>query len=430
MSTARAAALKLLTAVTDKGRALDDAWAEDLKDGALTGLDTRDRAFARALVATTLRRLGQIDAILDAKLNRPLPDKAVRTRNILRTGIAQTVFLRTADHAAVNEAVGMAAGARQSLKHKDMVNAILRAAAREAATLAESGDWERANTPDWLWESWTRAYGEDTARAIARAHLADPPLDLTVRADPETWGPRLEAMLLPTGTLRRGLTDVTTLPGFEEGAWWVQDAAAALPVTLLGAVNGQSVIDLCAAPGGKTAQLAAKGAQVIAIDRSKTRLTRVTGNLARLGLTADLVCADATQWRPQQPADAVLLDAPCSATGTIRRHPDVAHLKSPEDVAALAALQTRLLDQVPAMLKPGGVMVYCTCSLQPEEGPDQIAAFLERTPGWTIEPVRSDEIGGLAEAITPDGTLRTLPCHWPESGGLDGFFAARLRAPA
>jgi 16S rRNA (cytosine967-C5)-methyltransferase len=289
-------------------------------------------------------------------------------------------------------------------------------------------DGPRLNTPDWLWSAWTAAYGENTARRIAEAHLAEPPLDVTVRGEAGSWAARLEAEVLPTGSLRRragGL--VTELPGYADGAWWIQDAAAALPARLLGDVNGKRVIDLCAAPGGKTAQLAAAGATVIAVEQSGSRRERLAENLARLKLEAELVAADAAVWRPGAPADAVLLDAPCSATGTIRRHPDLPWMKAPRGFPALVAAQDRLLANAAEMVKPGGVLVYAVCSLEPEEGPARIARFLGAHPDTALEPVSPAEIGGCAEFVAADGTVRTLPCHWPEQGGLDGFYIARLR---
>ncbi len=422
--SARAAALFLFTGVIRKARPLDDVWAEQMRDGPLGKLEPRDRAFARALTATALRRLGQVDAILGDLVER-LPEPA-RVTDILRLGLTQTIFLGIAPHAAVGESVTLAADHHQTRRYKGLVNAVLRRASERAAALAQAGDAERLNTPPWLWESWCAAYGEETTRAIARQHLNDPPLDITVKEAPRQWAARLDGTLLPQNTVRRALTDVTALPGFEAGAWWVQDAAAALPVALLGAVDGQCVIDLCAAPGGKTAQLAAQGAQVTAVDRSAGRLARVRSNLDRLALNADLITADATAWRPETPAPAILLDAPCSATGTIRRHPDVAYLKTPEDVSTLAGLQSRLLDAAREMLAPGGRLVYCTCSLQPEEGPDQIAAALTRHPDLRLDPIAGEEIGGLHEALTPEGAVRTLPAQWSDQGGLDGFFIARL----
>jgi 16S rRNA (cytosine967-C5)-methyltransferase len=297
-------------------------------------------------------------------------------------------------------------------------------------------DAARLNTPDWLWHSWTAAYGEPRARAIAAAVASEPPLDISVKADaPEevrVWAERLEAEVLPTGSLRRALANVATLPGYAEGAWWVQDAAAAIPATLLGlpdaSLAGVQVIDLCAAPGGKTAQLAARGARVTAVDLSPARMRRLRENLARLGLAAETVVADAATWRPAAPADAVLLDAPCSATGTLRRRPDVAWLKGPEDVTKLAAVQDRLLRAALTMLRPGGTLVYCTCSLEPEEGEARIAALLAGGAAASLAPIAAAEVGGLAELVAPDGTLRTLPCQLAERGGLDGFYVARLVA--
>lgn len=314
---------------------------------------------------------------------------------------------------------------------------MLRRVAREGAGLIAAQDAPRLNTPGWLWQSWSRTYGSATCRRIAEAHLEEPPLDLTARADPSAVAERLGAELLSTGTVRLRTREgpVTALPGFERGEWWVQDAAAALPVTLLGEVRGRHVIDLCAAPGGKTAQLAAGGALVTAVDRAPNRIARLRENLARLGLSAWTVIADATQWRPDEPADAVLLDAPCSATGTIRRHPDVAWIKRPEDVEALAALQRRLLTAAAEMVRPGGVLVYCACSLQPEEGPDH-AAWMTRAQGpLQLEPVTSEPAGGMAgttlaslpAALTSDGQLRTFPFFLSRSGGMDGFYAVRMR---
>jgi 16S rRNA (cytosine967-C5)-methyltransferase len=289
-------------------------------------------------------------------------------------------------------------------------------------------DAARLNAPDWLYDSWTAAYGGADAHAIAEAHLERAALDITVARDAEGWAEKLGAELLPTGSLR--LTsggDITELAGFNEGGWWVQDAAAALPARLLGDVRGKTVIDLCAAPGGKTAQLAAAGALVTAVDLSTRRLARLEENLARLALSATQVTANAAEWRPDNLADAVLLDAPCSGTGTIRRHPDIARTKRPDDVTRLAALQARLLDNALAMVKPGGLIVYAACSLQPEEGTAQTKALLACRRDVEVVPVTADEIGGDAAMIDRQGALRTLPFHWQLRGGVDGFYAVRLR---
>lgn len=423
----RAIALDLLQAVLHRRRPFDEALA-DHPD--LPRLAPRDRGFVRLLTATTLRRLGQIDRVLDRCLERPLPRRAGATRDLLRLGACQLLFLRTAPHAAVDSAVTLAAARGGEAGFKGLINAVLRRIGREGdAILAEVGDG-RANTPDWLWRSWSAAYGEETATAIAAAHLEEPPLDITVKADPDQWAERLDAVLLPTGSLRRPAAagPIEELPGFAEGAWWVQDAAAALPARFLGPVAGRRVIDLCAAPGGKTAQLAAAGARVVAVDRSAKRLERLTENLARLDLDGvETVAADAALWRPAEPADAVLLDAPCTATGTIRRHPDVPWLKGPKDLEKLVPLQDRLLTAAVAMTAAGGTLVYCVCSLQPEEGPERIAALLASGAPVERMPIAPDEVGGLVELLTPQGELRSLPCHLADRGGLAGFYAARLR---
>jgi 16S rRNA (cytosine967-C5)-methyltransferase len=320
------------------------------------------------------------------------------------------------------------AQARGHGPHKKLANAVLRRVAREGRAIADAQDAARLNTPDWLWQSWAAAYGEATCRQIAEAHLSEAPLDITVKENVEAWAEKLGARVLPTGSLRRKAGGrVADLPGFKDGAWWVQDAASALPVKLLGDVKGKTVIDLCAAPGGKTAQLAAAGARVTAVDRSEKRLVRLRENLDRLGLTAELVCADATEWKPVEMADAALVDAPCSSTGAIRRHPDVARLKAPGDVIKLAGVQDRLLAAALDQVRPGGLIVYSSCSLQPEEGPDRIAALLDAGRPVTRVDVAPGDIGGLKEVISADGDLRCLPCHLGDLGGMDGFYAARLK---
>jgi 16S rRNA (cytosine967-C5)-methyltransferase len=419
---ARRVALDLLEAVLARGQPLDQAQAGHRH---FPALDPRDRGFARLLATAVLRRRGEIDARLETLLKKPLPDSATRARNALRLGAAQLLFLETPPHAAVHQTVALFGG-RQLARYRGLANAVLR---RLADTRAPgTPEATRLNTPDWLWDAWSTAYGDEVAQAIAAAHLTEAPLDITAARDPEIWRKKLEAELLPNGTLRRAAGgDPTTLPGFAEGAWWVQDAAAALPVRLLAARPGETVIDLCAAPGGKTAQLAVAGAAVTAVERAPARLKRMRGNLDRLGLDATLVAADACGWRPDDPADAVLLDAPCSATGTIRRHPDIAWLKTPDDVVRLTALQDRLLRAAVDMLRPGGRLVYATCSLQPEEGPGRIAALLATGAPVAPDPVTPEELPGLEDAILPDGAVRTLPCQWTARGGLDGFYIARLR---
>ena len=424
MTDARAIALDLLEAVLGRKQPLDEALAASRL---LAGLESRDRAFTRLLVATVLRRLGQIDAAIDARLERPLPAKHAAVRNILRLGTAQLGFLGMAPHAAVNTSVELAQ-ARRLGGFKGLVNAVLRRLGEAGALPA--GDPKHLNVADWLWQSWRAAYGERGAAAVAAANLRQAPLDISLKDPGATalWAERLEAEILPTGSLRREAGgDVAALPGFAEGEWWVQDAAAALPVRMLGDVSGLLVADLCAAPGGKTAQLAAAGARVTAVDISGKRLERLSQNLARLGLVAETIVADAVKWRPETPLDAVLLDAPCTATGTLRRHPDIAWNKQPADLARLASLQDRLLAAALAMVKPGGLVVYATCSLQPEECEQRIAGLLESAANVERVAIAANEVPGLEDTVTAPGDLRTLPCHWAERGGLDGFFAARLR---
>ena len=421
--TARDVALELIGAVLRRKRPLDDAIEES---AAMHQLSGRDRAFARLLVATVLRRLGQIDALIAQCLNIPLAPRAMLVQDILRLGVAQLLFLRTPPHAAVATSVDLAQS-RGFVSHKGLVNAVLRRLSIEGRERIETQDAPRLNTPDWLWQSWSRAYGEPTARAVATAHLKEAPLDLSLRNDTETWRAALEGVLLPTGTLRRAAGGaLATLPGYAEGAWWVQDAAAALPARLFGDVTGHDVIDLCAAPGGKTAQLATAGARVTAVDRSPRRLERLVANLRRLDLAVEAVGADALTWRPPRPAEAVLLDAPCSTTGAIRRHPDVPHLKSPEDVARLSMVQENLLLAAIDMLRPGGTLVYCTCSLESAEGPERIESLLHSGAPVVRIGIEADEIGAESEWITPAGDLRTLPCHFHAYDGIDGFYCARL----
>jgi 16S rRNA (cytosine967-C5)-methyltransferase len=420
-ASARLIALDVLDRVLGEARPLDETFAAHPQ---LAPLEARDRAFARLLVTTVLRRLGQIDALLD-QFMRARP-KAIRVHNLLRLGAAQLLFLDTPAHAAVAETVALASAPHGYAK--GLVNAVLRRIAREGKEHLAGQDAARLNTPDWLWRSWCATYGEPVARTVAEAHLAEPPLDLSVKSDPAGWAARLGGERLYGNTVRRPAGGaIEDLPGYDAGAWWVQDAAAAVPARLLGDVHALSVIDLCAAPGGKTAQLAAAGADVIAVELSDRRAARLRANLQRLQLDAQIEVADALAWRPPRPASYVLLDAPCSATGTIRRHPDIAWHKASADVTRMAELQAGLLEAAVDMLEPGGILVYASCSLQPEEGPQVVEQALATGLPLARLPVEARELDGLPVDLTREGDVRTLPCHLAGRGGLDGFFIARLR---
>ena len=433
---ARLAAASIVEGVLRQRRGLDELLDEAHAGGSvLAALEERDRALARALVGIVLRRLGTLRHLIGLFVERGLPANAPRVETALLLGAAQILFLDVPDHAAVDLSVRLAQSDKAASHFAGLVNAVLRRVAREGKERLATFDAPVFDTPEWLYLRWSKTYGAATAHDIAAANAREPALDVTVKSDAPAWAEKLGGRVLPTGTVRAvAHGTVTALPGFAEGAWWVQDAAAALPVRLLGGIAGLRIADLCAAPGGKTAQLAAAGAKVTAIDRSATRLKRVADNLARLSLDAALLCADVEKWTPDEPFDAVLLDAPCSATGTIRRHPDVPWLKREVDIASLAAMQRRLLDRAVAFTKPGGTIVYCTCSLEPEEGEGVIAGLLERDAGVRRLPVTAGDVSGQSQLITPDGDLRTLPCHLPDAdsryGGLDGFYAARLEKPA
>lgn len=422
---ARRAALTVLSSVLRRRRALDVAAEAALGRGKLP---LRDAAFARAIMGETLRRYGQLEELLRHFMVRtPPPHRAGSTLEILLAGACELVFLGVAPHAAVDAANRLAQADPQAVHFKALINAVLRRVASEGARIAEAQDAPRLNTPDWLWARWSAAYGEPTTRNIAAAHLVEPALDLVLK-DAEDVPEFPSAVLLASDVVRlRNAGAVEALPGYSAGKWWVQDVAASLPARLLGDVAGREVVDLCAAPGGKTAQLASQGARVTAVDISKARLGRVNENLARLKLAAKLVTADIRDWRPERPASFVLLDAPCSSTGTIRHNPDLPWIKSPADVTASAALQAEMLDAAAEMTAPGGLLVYAVCSLEREEGIEQIESFLARHGDFRRMPLAANDAFGDAALISPEGDLRTLPCHWAEKGGMDAFYATRLQ---
>lgn len=427
-SGARAYALELLEDILRRKRPLEEAFIH--KKG-LNTLAERDRQFVRLLVSTTLRHLGEIDHAIAQYLEIPLAARAYQVKDILRLGAAQSLFLNTPAYAVVDTMVSLAGQNRQSKAFKGLVNAILRKIASEKEILLAAQPKGAVSLPDWLWQSWARTYGIDRAKAIALAHLHEPPLDISVKADPEIWAERLNATLLPTGTLRflhkeNIPSRIEDLPFFRDGAWWVQDFAASLPVKLAGSLKGKKALDLCASPGGKSAQLAAGGAEVLALERARGRMERLKQNMIRLKLSVQFDLADAVFWSGPQDYDLVLLDAPCSATGTIRRHPDVAWVKEQKEIPSLVKSQAQLLKAAYRHLRPGGMLIYCVCSLQPEEGEVQIARFLEQHSDMVRLALRPEELPGLLPAITPQGDMRTMPSFLSEWGGMDGFFASRL----
>ncbi len=426
---ARRAALTLLETVLVQKQPLDAALENSDK---FRALPQRDRGFVRMLVATTLRRLGQIDDLIERNLDRPGSLRNRTIANILRLGVTQIVFMEVPDHASVDTSVRLVEMAGME-GQKGFANAVLRNITRTYKELVPRQDEARINTPEWLLKIWIKDYDLRLAAEIATANLAEAPLDITVK-DPGSknfWGNALKASELSTGTLRRaGGGPVQELEGYDSGAWWVQDAAAALPAKLFGPLEGKHVIDLCAAPGGKTVQMAAMGAFVTALDRSAQRLKRLEENLARLGLAdkVEIAAADASQWQPAdgQAPQRILLDAPCTATGTIRRHPDILHLKTAQDMESLTAVQARLLDNAADILGVGGLLIYCTCSLQRAEGEDQIERLLAARPDMQRVPIAAAEVGNYTELVDANGDLRILPFHLAPHGGMDGFYAARL----
>ena len=431
---ARRIAADIVDGVLHRRIALDEQLSGKGAHPGLATLPDRDRALMRRLTATALRRLGTLRHLLLGFLDKGFPGDAPRAETILLIGAAQILWLDVPDHAAVDLSVRLAQADRRAARYAGLVNAVLRRVAQARDTVL--ADDVPRDTPPWLFARWVKNYGKEAARAIAQANGHEPALDLTVKENAQSWAEHVHGRVLPTGTVRTlAHGAITLLPGFVEGAWWVQDAAASIPAQLFGDVRGLDVCDLCAAPGGKTAQLANAGAHVTAVDRSPGRLSRVAENFTRLKLTAETVAADALEWKPDRQFDAVLLDAPCTSTGTIRRHPDVPWLKSETDLGVLASLQQRLLDHAVDLVKPGGTLVYCVCSLEPEEGEDQIAALLARDPRVTRSAIAPGEVFGHAEFLKDDGSLRTLPSYLPDSdplwAGLDGFYAARLvRQPA
>lgn len=395
-------------------------------------LDPRDRAFVRLIAATTFRRDGQLKAVFKPLIRKEPP---AFIRAALETAAAQILFLGTPPHAAVGETVGMLKSTKATRGFANLANAVLRKVVEEGPKLAGM-EAPRANIPGWIRGAWERNYGRAAVRKSSLQLIKDPPLDLTLKdsTDDNTkkWAETLGAAVIMPGTVRlSSIGNVAELEGYSEGDWWAQDVAATLPVRALekalGDLTGKSALDLCAAPGGKTMQLAAQGAKVTAVDKSESRLARVHENMARVKLDAEIVCADALEWETDKTFDVVLLDAPCTATGTFRRHPDVLHNRTPKTLSQLVKLQDRLLPKAASLVAPGGYLVFATCSLQPEEGEPRIAKFLENAPEFRRIPGIS--LSGLEapDIVNENGSLRTLPHYLEEAGGMDGFFISVMQ---
>ena len=420
----RLLAAQLLRRCLDRRVTVDDAVSSSSEAQEFA---PRDRALLSTLLLTGFRHKGEIDAILAGLVDKPLPRKSGMARDILVLGVTQLLFLGMAPHAVIDLAVRSAKADRNALHFSGLINAVLRKVAARGAELRDGLDAPRLNTPDWLWSRWVKSYGEDTARQIAQSHANRPGLDLSFRQTAENWQEALGGTVLPNGQLRldTGHVPVPELAGYAEGAWWVQDAAATIPARLLGDVGGKAVLDLCAAPGGKTLQLAAMGAKVTAVDLSEARLRRLQENLERTGLTATTVALDVLSPELSGSWDAVLLDAPCSATGTIRRHPELPYLKDDEQVKELAGLQRRMLRKAASLVNAGGTLVYCTCSLEPEEGEMRARGFLADNPDFEIMPAQGNMPDG---SVQTEGWVRTLPCmSYGPADGIDGFFAVAMR---
>jgi 16S rRNA (cytosine967-C5)-methyltransferase len=425
----RVVAIELFEAIVFDGATIDRA-VQDNKD--FKTLNPLDRALVRMMLTTTIRRLGQIDDLIHAAMNGQDEPKPRLLQTLLRFGVAQIIFMKVPDHAAVNLSV-VVAEKIGLIRQKGLVNAVLRRVAREGGAITTRQDAPRLNIPSWMLDDWIKNFGKREALAIATSSLTEAPLDISLK-DPNDavhWAKMLGADILPFGNLRiqNPSGGIEHLPGFGDGQWWIQDAAATLPVKLMGDIAGQTVIDLCAAPGGKTAQAAAAGAHVIAVDRSGVRLDLLRRNLDRLKLTKGvrIIEADGMSFTLNEPADIVLIDAPCTATGTIRRNPDILVHRGPRDVAKMNTYQERLLDNAATLLKPGGLLVYAVCSLQQAEGEGMIEKFLVTHPKFVLEPVTSAMVDNMTNLISPEGYVRALPSMMADQGGIDGFFTATLR---
>ncbi|MDY8110994.1 transcription antitermination factor NusB [Fulvimarina sp. 2208YS6-2-32] len=425
---ARQVAAKLLAAVVEQQTSLDGLMDPEHGHPHLRQLAPRDQALVKAILITALRYRGTIAQELSERLDRPLPGNATTLNHHLHVAAAQIRFLDVPDSAAVDLAVTAAEADPRTRRFKGVVNALLRRLTRELAG-AEVTTVPATDCPFWLFDRLVATYGKERATAIAEAHRRPAPIDLTVKSDPQGWADRLGGAVVAANTVRLDAQtqgSIASLEGFDAGEWWVQDASASLPVRLFGDLSGKTAADLCAAPGGKSAQLVSSGARVTACEASKSRARRLASNIARLKLDAEVLTGPFAETLEDRQFEAVLLDAPCSSTGTLRRHPDVGYTKTADDITRLAEVQRRLLDQATNHVAPGGTLVFSNCSIDREEGEDLIAAFLAEHAAFTRKPITRSEVPGFENAVTVEGDLRTTPDMLSEIGGVDGFFAARL----
>lgn len=430
----RIAATKLLSAIIDKKTSMDGLTDPKGGNPAFLALSQQDRLLVKAILLSVLRHYQTIDAFIDKLLDKPLPHGAVSLRRIIEIGAAQIIYLDVPDHSAVDLAVEQANADPRNKRFAKLVNAILRRMSREKKKRMPGFQHKIVNLPPWFYDRMIAHYGADRARDMADLMSEPAPIDLTVKSDAKGWADKLGGVVLADHSIRLEKLDgpIQSLEGFEAGQWWVQDVAASLPARLFGDLTGQRVVDLCAAPGGKTAQLILAGAKVTALDRSKSRLNRLQENLDRLQLQADLQMSKMEEFKPDALYDAALLDAPCSSTGTMRRHPDIVWTKNADDITYLAGVQKQMLAHAIKLVRPGGLIVFSNCSMEPEEGEHMMEAFLdEYESDVSRESPDPTLIKGFEHAITEHGFIRTTPefkiNQDPDLIGLDGFFATILK---
>ncbi len=425
----RFTATKMLGRIVNEKLNLDGLLDPGQGNAHFLKLSPQDRGLVRAILVTALRHRRAIEVLLGKMMDRKPPKGLQFFSDTLHIAAVQILFLDLPDRAAVDLAVTAIGNDRRSGRYRGLANAVLRRLSREKDELLKEASI--SPFPDWFEQRLRRDYGREKVAEIAQRVMLEPFVDITVKSNAEAWASKLGGKVISPSTVRLiEKASIESLEGYETGEWWVQDAAAALPAKLIPEGPNLRVLDLCAAPGGKTAQLANAGHTVTALDASENRLKRLKANLDRLKLSAEIVCADMMEWEPTQQFDAVLLDSPCSSTGTIRRHPDIMWTKSDKDVSDLARLQFDMLNRARIFVKPGGTLVFSNCSIFKEEGESLLAKALKTFEDFDLSPIDADELPHLDGVINGQGALRTLPLHLPaepaEHGGLDGFFTCRL----